>query len=330
MKASRVRTDAGRSRSALRIALACALAIAVSAIGCGCAWVGSALEIMGGTESAAPTAFVEPAASAGPEETREPAPVNPVFALFTDYFSALETAKAGMLEAAAESSDPLVAEAYMRFCACEAELAMLYPTVGLMSNDGSGWAGSFTGNWAGSGSMNSRGIFEYLFEDGRVLAGRAGSDMAEFGIGSEGESVIVSEAAPEETPEASEEPTGEPTVEPEETKSSEPTPEPTPEPTEEPIAGRFDPPDWRELAGSDLNGSSYAALLRTDDGFIGVVLNSEGLGIIELNGGRIYYALDARDAVINGLDPFEGIAGLDGPPCAILEYERGELTLERL
>lgn len=319
----------------IRKTAACALALCVllSAVFLsGCAWIGSALETMGGAEATERAGSSRPGnrpAETEPAEPKEQAPPNPVFLLCTDYLSALEAACGGIIEAAAECGDADAVRAYMRLCGCEAELALLYSAVGLMSSDGGGWSGSFTGPFAGSGSMSSRGVFEYVFEDGRVMAGRAGADMAEYGVGPGEAPFDPTEPTPGPTPETTQESGGEavsagPTEAPTEAGSEEPTAELLPT---EAGASRFDPPDWRELARSMSGDTEYAALLRTQAGFIGVVLNAGGLSILEISGGELYFAPDAGAAVLAGLDPFTGIAGLSEPVCDILRYSNGVLTL---
>lgn len=215
----------------------------------GCAWIGSAMEAMGGADATEntgdlplPSAQNTDAANGSQQETyRE----NPVHALISAFTADWNSASLGLREAAANSEDAELAMYCMRFFACEAELALVDATVGLMSSEGLGWTGGLLDMYSGSGSMSSRGVFEYDMEDGTVIAGRVEGDALYAYVGrniaapnddpepvdtqsaEETEGVVPSESGAAVTPGSTEEQTLEPT----EAPTAEPTPEPTPEPS---------------------------------------------------------------------------------------------------
>ena len=200
----------------------------------GCAWIGSALDALDGsnaTEDAGDTPLPSslPAgetAGAQQDVYRE----NPVHALICAFREDLSLAADGITEAAASSEDAALALYCMKLFACEADIALVDATVGLMSSEGQGWTVSLVDNYAGSGSMSSRGVFEYDMDDGTVIAGRADEGSLYAYVGS-------NIAAPNEESYPAETQSAEAVSGTGEDFTSEPTAEPTPYAAPEPSAG---------------------------------------------------------------------------------------------
>lgn len=311
-----------RSRTELKTAIAAATAVLLLLCGsCGCFLGGSAFYNTEDGQSDG-TGGVPTAAPATPEPTLY-LPENPVFALFEDYLSDRAAAEEGMLVSVYANEDPLMAEAYSAFCSSGAELTLIYATVGMLASDGSGFGGSFTETYDGSGSMSSRGVFEYIFDDGRTLAGRIEDGVIEAGCG-----ILAEPESDEPTPL----PTEAPTPEPDESESPEETGEaPTFEATEAPAQSAEAAVTAAPEGGAEfLSGAVYMTLKRTEEGWIAVVRRGGSVYITEILGGAIYFACVPEGALPSGVEPADGVAGVSpariGRP--ILIYENGAAVLQ--
>lgn len=305
---------------------ALALILAVLPVFCGCSGLSSG--ITGGqSETDAPRRT----SAAGTEAAAvtEYLPQNPVFAMFAEYIEDWRNAESGMLDAVTAEGSADASFAYSAFCEAQAELTLVYATVGMFVSDGAGFSGSFDGAYSGSGSMSSRGIFEYAFEDGSGIAGRIADDMLYCSVGVDLEPLIdpdeptpePAELTPEpgsESPEASSEPL--------QTVSEAPV---SPAPSQA-DAG----PDASAHASSGIlaeavEGAVFMLLSRTERGWIAAVLNRGRVALTEISDGRLYFAEGELSALPEGFDPLAGISafGADGLGCPVLEYAEGKAVL---
>ena len=324
-----MRTQSGRIDPIRFSAVGMALLLCLSLLFCGCAKI-SALLPDDESESSRPTP--EPT-----EATPEPTvyhPQNPVFALYEGYLKGRGAACEGLLSAAAESGDARLVSACSAFFAAEAQLTLVYATVGMLSSDGVGFAGSFTGAYAGSGTLSSRGIFEYEFEDGSGIAGRIDGGLLYCNSGVDIEPPIdpdeptpeptayqseETSEAPEETAGASETAATEQT---EETPGAETTVEPSPSPSTEAALGGT-------VFDNAVPGAVFIALYRTQDGWLGIVSSGDKAAFIQIENGALYIAEAKLHSLPEGIDPLSGIAGEMPDPlgCAVLKYAEGTAEL---
>ena len=305
------------------LAAAAAALLFLSCI-CGCFFVGSVID---DTEDGQSSYGLSTAAPATPEPTAY-YPQNPVFLLFEEYFEARSAAGAGLLLSAAESVDADAALYYADLCSCEAELTLIYATVGMLGADGSGFSGSFTGTYAGSGTMSSRGVFAYEYDSGSAVYGSIGDGLLKATTGTLTSSADLPAATP--TAEASESAleSAEPDLSPADTagnteavNTAEPTSEPTPGVTAEPTA--------EPTAQITLENEAHITLKRTERGWVYVIERDGRVFITEVNDGALYFTRAESSALPQGFEPLNGIAGVtaDSIGSSILKYREGTLVL---
>lgn len=313
LPSSRIERGMSSARCAVSLpAAAAAIVLAVTMLFAsgGCAWVGAALESLGGEATAKADTLQTPAVSEA-AATAEAVPVNPVFTLFSAFIEDYNTASEGLLRAISSAEDISLSHTYAALCSSEAELAVIYSTVGMFGSDGMGWSGSFTGVYAGSGSMNSRGTFSYEFEDGRSLAGRISEGLICFGVGSEPLAEIPEEPTPPPTDAAND--AGAATGEVSDTEPGAAVTES--QPSEAPGSTQYSVPTsapftaWAGLWKDSSDGvAKRIALKRTANGWVGVVLEGSVLSIFDAEDGRLYFASGRAADYPLGYDPLSGLA----------------------
>lgn len=288
---------------------------------CGCFLVGSVID---GAEEDSSSYGLPTAAPATPKPTAY-YPQNPVFLLFEEYFEARSAAGAGLLLSAAESADPEAAPYYAELCSREAELTLIYATVGMLTADGSGFSGSFTGTYAGSGTMSSRGVFAYEYENGSAIYGSLSGGLLKATTGTLTSSADLPSASP--TAEASgndlesEEPDSSPAFNTEAADTDEPASEPTPGVTAEPTA--------EPTPQITLENEAHITLRRTESGWIYVIERDGTVFITEVNDGALYFTRVESSALPHGFEPLNGIAGVSAASIgsSVLKYREGTLVL---
>ncbi len=262
----------------------------------GCAWIGSALNMAGGTLTTPEASGGSPSYTGGAAEepaVSQPPAENPVFALISAFVNDFEAAALGMRDAASDKGADTVA-CCMKLWDCEAKLALVNATVGMLTAEGQGWSGSFLDVYAGSGSMSSRGVFEYLLEDGRSIAGRAGGDELYAVIGYDVE-------APEDEPLASETPTDAPSETPHGEEQVELAPEPSSEPTQEPTAEPTAKPTAEPTPYVSDADAITLTLRRTESGWLFTLVTGGTEYVTEINEGGIVLLAAASNGASQGL-----------------------------
>ena len=150
---------------------AAAVFLALCLLFCGCASIGELLSSVSAeeTESASPAKETEAAPTTAPD----PAGMNPVFSLYSEFTAAYRAASEGMLDAVAALGSAEAASLYTELLSGEAALVRALWAVGMLpqSETGGGYSGSVTGVENGEGRLHTNGDFTFTFETGEELSG---------------------------------------------------------------------------------------------------------------------------------------------------------------
>lgn len=165
--------------SALKLITALVLTAALI-FSCGCAWIGEALENAGSKPAASDA---NSAANTPQAQSTEASLIgeNPVFAVYYNFFKTYDGCTGGLIDAVYDSPDMTAVRLLMQLMRSEADISLVYATVGLLAqnDDGYGFSGSFSGAFAGSGTITPEGDFTYSFDSGNTIKGRVENGAVE-------------------------------------------------------------------------------------------------------------------------------------------------------